>query len=175
MTPHDDAELVRLSLSSDKDAFGVLIRKHQDVVFSLAYQRLGDRGEAEDVSQEAFLRAYRNLNKLKSPTKFASWLYSIAVNTARERLRRRGTVIPFAHVPEPADPPAEEATSDRADRLLQAVGRLAPKYRIPLTLHYLKGLKYEEIAVVLGIAAASVRSRVHRAKAMLRAKLRVAT
>ena len=171
MTPLDDAELVKQSLAGDKDAFGVLVRRHQDVVFCLVYQRLRDRAEAEDACQEAFLRAYRNLPKLRSPTRFASWLYSIGINAAREHLRRRRPMIPFADVPEPEVSRPEEPAEERVDEVLEALGKLAPKYRIPLTLRYVRGLKYEEIAAVLHIAAVSVRSRVHRAKVMLRAKL----
>jgi len=166
MTPTEQAELVRLTLAGNKDSFVELVELHKDVVYGLARQNSPSPSDAEDIAQEAFLRAYRDLRKLKNPERFRPWLYGITIRVAREKHRRRPSTVPLDSVPEPAAaaptvPDPEEA------RLLGQLATLPEKYRIPLTLHYLGGRRYGDIAQTLGVPESTARSLVHRARAML--------
>jgi RNA polymerase sigma-70 factor (ECF subfamily) len=168
MGQDDAGELVRRSLAGDDGAFERLVEIHEHVVFSLAYQHSPDRSAAEDIAQEAFVRAYRNLGRLRKPSLFGRWLYGITVNVARERARGRKPTVSLESVRDRAavqGRPEEEAD---ADAVLGLVARLPDAYRIPLTLHYVRGLSYRVIGEQLGIAEATARSRVHRAREKLR-------
>ena len=162
-------QLVRSALAGDSDAFTQLITMYQKVVFALAYQRYLDRNEAEDIAQDTFLRAYRDLRRLRKPALFGKWLYGIALNVIRERYRKRKPTVPLESIPEPAAaPPPPPDDAERQRQLLAAVAELPPLYRVPLTLHYAQGLGYRRIGEQLGITESSARSRVHRARALLR-------
>jgi len=97
--PAEQAELVRLALAGNKDAFVELIELHKDMVFGLAYQNSPDASEAEDTAQEAILRAYRDLRKLRAPERFGQWLYGITINVARERMRTSKLTVPLESAP----------------------------------------------------------------------------
>lgn len=161
-------QLVRQTLAGDRNAFGILVEAHQQVAFALACQQAAARADAEEIAQEAFLRAYRDLAKLRKPALFAKWLYSIVINVARERRRRQKPTVSIETVldiPGPSVDPDERAA---LRELLARVAGLPEKYRVPLTLRYAEGLKYGEIADRLGIRETAARSRVHRARALLR-------
>jgi RNA polymerase sigma-70 factor (ECF subfamily) len=161
-----DADLVERALEGQTEAFTELITRYQNSVFSLAYQKALDRTEAEDIAQEAFLRAYRQLRRLKNPDSFGWWLYGIVRNVSREMARVRKPERPLESIVEPQAKPADR----RRDELMSLVGELPDKYRLPITLYFVEQMDYEKIAEILGIKETSVRSRVHRAKAMLRQK-----
>ena len=171
MSSQNEARLVEAALSGDKLSFSLLVDKHQQIVISLARQRTLNSSDAEDIAQETFLRAYRDLRKLRQPERFASWLYRIAINVAHEWNRKNRRVLPLEI--DPASPASSENPEEehRRARLLTLVAELPEKYRVPLTLHYVKNMKYEEIAELLGLNESTARSHVHRAKAMLRSKL----
>lgn len=169
-TPRECAELVQLALAGRKDAFVWLVELYQNVVYGLAYQNAPNPSDAEDIAQEAFLRAYRDLRKLRKPDRFGQWVCGIAVNVAREKTRARRITVPLDSIPEPA---AENPTEPREEetRLLAKVAALPEKYRVPLTLHYAGNMKYREIGRTIGISDITARSRVHRARAMLKAMM----
>ncbi|MFC1461379.1 RNA polymerase sigma factor [Verrucomicrobiota bacterium] len=161
-------ELVGLALAGDASAFERLVENTQDVVFGLAYQQTRNRADAEDVAQETFCRAYRNLKKLRRPGSFAKWVCGIAVNVAKQHARRRKPTVPLDFIGAPAS--GEESTEEQtdADMILEMVAKLPAKYRIPLTLRYVKGLNYGQIGEALGVVTVTARSHVHRARAMIR-------
>ncbi len=164
MASQNDADLVHLTLNGQNDSFAGLVTKYQNTVFNLAYQKSQNRAEAEDIAQEVFLRAYQDLRKLRKPGLFGRWLYGIALNVSRERARvQKPEALLEAIV-------ASEAPSDDAaqERLLRLVGELPDKYRLPLTLYFVDGLSHRQIGERLGMAEPTARSRVHRAKAMIR-------
>jgi RNA polymerase sigma-70 factor (ECF subfamily) len=168
MSSLTDADLVERVLEGQTEAFTELITKYQNSVFSLAYQKALDRAEAEDIAQEAFLRAYGQLRRLKNRDSFGWWLCGIVRNISREHARAHGPERPLESIVEPQAPPRDR----RRDELLSLVGELPEKYRLPLTLHFVEQIDYGRIAEILGIKETSVRSRVHRAKAMLREKVK---
>ncbi len=164
--PRSDAELVSASVEGDQNAFEGLVNRYQNVVFSLARQRTTDLAQAEDVTQEVFLRAYRDLRKLRSPQKWGKWLYGIALNVTREQARIRRPEVSLESIVEPKAAPEQRVHR----QLLSLIGTLPDKYRLPLTLHYVDTIPYAQIGRMLGIRESSARSRVCRAKAMLRKK-----
>lgn len=156
-------ELVRRTLAGDKDAFVVLVNSVVRVVFGLARQHVPP-SDVEDVAQEAFLRAYRDLAKLKNPAQFKSWVCGIAVRVGQETARsgKRATTVPAQS---PDVPAGEDPASEKMVRLMAG---LPEKYRVPLTMHYAGHMKYGDIALELGENESTVRSLVHRGRAMLR-------
>jgi len=178
----EDSELVAASLAGDHRAFGELVDRHGPRLEALARRLLGDEAEAEDLTQEAVLQAYLGLERLRDPERFASWVYGIALNLAKMRLRsRRDGALPLAdpaggrRVPEGLvhEPSPEELVETREvwARVQRAVDVLPPEQRRAVLLHYVDGLSCEEIAALLGEPAGTVRVRLHRARARLRNRL----
>ena len=168
MEPSQIQELVHQSLAGDRNAFGTLVELHQHIAFALARQQAPGRADAEDITQEAFLRAYTRLGSLKKPALFGKWLCSIVINVARERRRSGRRTVAIDSIPESPARNVDPAERAAVDELLARVAELPPKYRVPLTLRYSGGLQYSEIARILGIRESAARSRVHRARALLR-------
>jgi len=173
---------VAASLAGDHRAFGELVDRHGPRLEALARRLLGDEAEAEDLTQEAVLQAYLGLERLRDPERFASWVYGIALNLAKMRLRsRRDGALPLAdpaggrRVPEGLvhEPSPEELVETREvwARVQRAVDVLPPEQRRAVLLHYVDGLSCEEIAALLGEPAGTVRVRLHRARARLRDRL----
>jgi RNA polymerase sigma-70 factor (ECF subfamily) len=176
----------------DAGAFEALVRRYQRWVFTLAVRMLGDRGEAEDMAQEIFLKAYRGLPGFKGTARFSTWLYSIAshhcLNSLEARRRRpasassgatgsRGTVedVPPTAVDRLANgTPRADALLERVElaQIVQAELRnLSRDHRLILILRDIQGLSYEEIADTLRLELGTVRSRLHRARMEMKARL----
>lgn len=164
MSKQSDADLVRLVLEGNTESFVEIVRRYQNTIFSLAYQRTLNRADAEDVAQEAFLRAYRDLRKLRNRKLFGRWVYGIALNVTREQVRARRPETTLEAIAEPQARPEDRLRDD----LLALVGSLPDKYRLPITMHFVDGLGHRDIAKVLNLRESTVRSRVHRAKGMLK-------
>ncbi len=164
-----DAELVQETLTGDRDAFGKLVDRHRRTIFALCLQRGLQAAEAEDVTQEVFIKAYRGLASLQTPDHFARWVYGIAghvaADAARSR-RRHADDVRLESAPEVADPResfvSEVALQDRVD-VMRALSELPEDQRTVLTLRYLEGLSPKEIAERLGEPRGTVRSRLHHA------------
>lgn len=179
-----DGTLVRRALAGDRAAFGDLCDRYARIVGVLALQKVGNAGDAEDVVQEAFLKAYAALGELEDPERFGSWLYGIAFRAAidhhRRRERRGGGALSLDALRErqvdlaAADEPAVDGLARRESsaRVLEALGALPDKYRLVLTLRYQAALSYKEIAEHLGEPPGTVANRIHRAAAMLKERLR---
>jgi RNA polymerase sigma-70 factor (ECF subfamily) len=174
---HNERQLVAKAQSGDEDAFEQLVRAHQRYVFNLAYRVLGDRNEAEDVAQETFVRAWRGLPSFRAECRFTTWLYRIARNVCLNRLPRleaelRQTEVLSQPVASP-DPVPDEVVSARERRafLHSELARLPEKYRLVLTLRYLQGFSYAEIADVLSLPLGTVKTHLHRGREALAARL----
>jgi RNA polymerase sigma factor (sigma-70 family) len=169
-----DAALVEGARRGDPACFEALVRRHQRRARAVAQSVCGDAAESQDIAQEAFVRAWTNLDLLVDPGRFAAWLSRIAFACAIDGLRGRPALHdgPLEDLPSPA-PPADEALGDRqmAAAVGAALARLPPRYRRPLVLYHLDGLRQERIAAVLGVAPGTVRSLVTRARQALRADL----
>ena len=137
---------------------------------SFAFRYLGNREDAEDAAQDAFVRVYFSLAKLQDPTKFASYLFTTALNACRTRASRKQPTIPDAEI-EGEGPQAEVVARAERQRIAQAISRLPMEYRLPVTLRVHDGLSFAEIGEVIGATESACRVRYHRAKEMLRAVL----
>ena len=163
----------------DPDAYAALVAAHQHMAFRTAYLVLGDAAEAEDAAQEAFVRAYRALDRFRDGEPFRPWLLRIAVNAARNRRRAAGRRaglrlrVEAAAVGDGSVPSAESVVLDaeRRRRLLEAVNALAPDDRLVVGARYFLDLSEAEIATLAGVARGTVKSRLFRARRRLAQQL----
>jgi RNA polymerase sigma-70 factor (ECF subfamily) len=180
--PTSEHELIGRARSGDEDAFGELVGRHADRVYG-ALRRFGlDPGEADEVAQEVFLRAWRGLPQFQERAQFSTWLYRIAFNEAQRRLSRRA---PPRVEPEPAGPdpvsslpesPQLGPESQALDRefeqtLTTALAQLSPEWRAAVILRDIEGLSTQEAADAVGVRPAAFKSRLHRGRMQLRALL----
>jgi RNA polymerase sigma factor (sigma-70 family) len=170
-----DAALVELVLCGDQDVFAVLVERYKDAVQNLAYRMLGNVTEAEDVTQETFVRAYTQIATYKPTHKFSTWLLSIASHLAIDQLRRRRFLaLPLEDVPflewivDASTGPEQSALQgEQQDEIQRYLQRLPSKYRAVIVLRYWHDFSYEEIAAALHLTPALVKARLHRARELL--------
>ncbi len=177
---NNDVQLIQRVLDGDDSAFSALVRKYQRSVHALAWRKIGDFHIAEDITQEAFLRVYRQLSTLKEPQSFASWLYVITANQCKAWLRKKRTWMQSledtsraqleratysGHIIEENERMTEEAQRAVVKKLLE---KLQESDRTVITLYYLGGMTYEEISNFLGVSVGAIKSRLHRARQRLK-------
>ncbi|MFN7572540.1 MAG: RNA polymerase sigma factor RpoE [Betaproteobacteria bacterium] len=182
-----DWALVERVQRGDQRAFGLLASKYQRKIFRLLSRLIRDPAEIEDVAQEAFIRAYRALPNFRGESAFYTWLYRIAINTAKNHLVAQGRRLPLASPALDEDGQerdGEAATSDLdtpesllatrqvGDAVERAIARLPADLRTALMLREMEGLSYEEIAQSMGTPIGTVRSRIFRARDAVAAELR---
>jgi RNA polymerase sigma-70 factor (ECF subfamily) len=183
--PDDDRNLVERARQGDREAFGSLVRRHQDRAFNLAYQMVRNREDALDISQEAFARAYTSLPAFKGEASFTTWLHRIVVNLAIDGLRRKqrsGTVSydDTRAAPErgevealaPEDPGAALETKQVRALLARGMAQLPPAQRAVLVLREIEGMSYEEISRAVGCNLGTVMSRLFYARRRLQQVLK---
>lgn len=183
MNKHDH-ELIDECLAGRTESFGTLVVRYQDRLFNTLCCVLGSTEDARDAAQDAFVQAFQKLATFRRDAAFYSWLFRIALNVAasRKRKEKRKTVsvdaVREATGFEPADehPQAQPShaleSGENQAAVLIALGELQEEYRTVIVLKEIEGLKYEEIAEMVGCPVGTVRSRIHRARAELRQKLR---
>jgi RNA polymerase sigma-70 factor, ECF subfamily len=168
-----DSAVIARVIAGDAEAFGLLVQRYQNQHFRFAVRMLGDRDDAEDALQKAFVRAYSNLASCRDPGRFGAWLHRIVVNecrtyvTRRERRLRRFT----GDVTEVADAVEGSDDADLREELQKAVGRLPADQREAFLLKYVEELSYEEMAELTGSGVSALKMRVKRACAALRASM----
>lgn len=186
MTGGDEDELLIAACRAGRtEAFGELVRRHQDRLYPTLLRITGSAEDARDLLQESFFRAYQKLDHYRGGSSFYTWLYRLSINLAiSERRRRRAR--PMArmsdlqsesapHAQEPldhADPGLPVEQAERDEQIHRALGALAPDHRAVVVMKDFDGLRYEQIAAVLGVPVGTVRSRLHRARQELREFLR---
>ena len=171
----EDAALVTRAQAGDRKAFEELVRRHAEHLHAVVVRMVADRQEAEEVTQEAFIRAWRGIDRFKGDARFFTWLYRIGINEARRRASRRPTE-PAASIDdtglEPADTrPAPDRQAEQHDlrrALERAVRALHPDYRAALILRDVEGLSTAEAAAIMGLREAAFKSRLHRARLAVR-------
>lgn len=178
----DDPRLVAASRSGDKESFGELVRRYQDRLFPTLLRLTGSVEDARDLLQDAFLRAFEKLDRFHGESSFYTWVYRIAVNlTLSERRRRRLPVRSSLDAESAAEPSGDSSLTEPSrpleqaerDAIIQsALLALPPDHRAVVVMKEIDGLRYEQIAEALGIPVGTVRSRLHRARADLRERLK---
>lgn len=192
-TPHDAARveyasLVKQAAAGDRDAMERLLMRAQEVAYRFSLLVCGHPEDAEDVMQDALLQTYRHVRAIESPDAFRTWLYTTVRNAClMKRRRRAGEPADFVSIEQgpsaggasapvnvadasrPADQRLIDAWMDR--RLRDALRKLPPSYRMIVVLRDMEGLSTKEVAAVSGISEANVKTRLHRARLMLRRHL----
>lgn len=170
----DEADVVRV-LAGDPSAFEGIVRRWEAPLVNLGYRFCRDRSRAEDMAQEAFLRAFRALRTFRQDSKFSTWLFALATNLYRSELRRvPPQVVPLEAVREIAAHGSLEDELSLADRdraVRDAVFTLPPKYREAVILYYFHDMDVAAAAASLGTAEGTVKARLSRARDLLRRKL----
>ena len=182
-----DQKLVERVQRGDKAAFDLLVAKYQRKIFRLLSRLIRDSAEVEDIAQEAFIKAYRALPNFRGDSAFYTWLYRIAINTAKNWLVSQGRRAPTSteadiedaetfddgeHLRDLNTPDAMLLTRQVADAVNRAIERLPEDLRTAIVLRELEGLSYEEIAETMNCPIGTVRSRIFRAREAIAEELR---
>jgi len=175
----DDA-LVRSALAGQQDGFGELVRRYTNMVLCYINARVRNQLEAEEITQEALVRAYTQLANLRAPRAFANWVLSIANAVMIDRRRADSKTVPLEDsgdelAPGPSlTPPDLVSEAETRTGVFRQMERLPVHYRVALALKYINGFSVEEIAVKLQVPEGTVRARLSRAYRLLRKKLEAA-
>ena len=179
-TAEDEAVLVERARSRDRLAFEELVRRHADRLYAVMLRFLGDPADAEEVTQETFLRAWRGIDRFQGRSQFFTWLYRIGLNEAKRLGTRKppaGKVRSLEDEPIPEAPDWSEAPEVRVGqgeirRVLEGAIRALPiEYRAPLVLRDIEGLSTKDAADVMDLGEAAFKSRLHRARLAVRRSL----
>jgi RNA polymerase sigma-70 factor (ECF subfamily) len=176
MIQDPDQVFIRRILDGDSQAYSELVDKHKRYAFGIALKILQNRAEAEEAAQDAFIKAYHNLDKFHGDAKFSTWLYRIVFNTAITYKRKhRQTFVDIHHTAIEQSQEAEGILehSDKMKYLEKAMHLLNDADRTALTLFYLKEFSLEEIAVITGQQANTLKVRIHRARQRLAEELKM--
>ena len=175
MSAIDDQADVERVLAGDVSGFEGIVRRWQGPLINLAYRFCRDRGRAEEMAQEAFLRAYRGLSQWRKDAVFSTWLFALATNLYRSELRRiPARTVSLDDVAEPQDARSPDGGLEDHDRdvaVRRAVFALPPKYREALTLFYFHDMDVTTAANSLGLPEGTVKARLSRGREILRSKL----
>jgi RNA polymerase sigma-70 factor (ECF subfamily) len=173
----NDRSLTKLAAQGDQDAFGELVQLHQSAVFNVAYRMLGNRQDAEDAAQEAFVRAYNAFDTFDVERPLRPWLKRIVTNLCINRIKATRPTLSLENgLPPPKEPKpgpeAQTATRERDAQIRAAILSLPPRYRATVELRHFQDLSYEEIAETLSKPLSTVKSDLFRARKMLAEKLK---
>lgn len=177
---------IKQVLKGDHNAFGEIVEVYKDRIYQLCYRMLGNAHEAEDISQEAFIRAYVNIDRYNINRKFSTWLYRIATNLCIDRIRKKkpdyfldaevkGTdgLNLYSQIQSKELTPDEKVVKMELQELIQMeILKLPEKYRSAILLKYIEELSLKEISEVLDLPIGTVKTRIHRGREALRKQLR---
>jgi RNA polymerase sigma-70 factor (ECF subfamily) len=172
----DDALVLR-AREGDPRAFDLLVHRHTPRMYRVALRILHDPAEAEDVVQDAWVSAWRGLPTFRGDSAATTWLYRVVTNAALQHLRRRRPTVPLdqryedTYADTGEGPELAALRGERSAAVLRAIATLEPAQRIPLVLHELEGMSYQEVADIVGVNVPALRSRLHRARVTLLARL----
>ncbi|MCM3729076.1 RNA polymerase sigma factor SigW [Neobacillus cucumis] len=177
---------IKQVIKGDQDAFGEIVEIYKNSVFQLCYRMLGNRHEAEDIAQEAFIRAYVNIQSFKQDKKFSTWLFRIATNLCIDRIRKKkpdyfldaevaGTegLTMYSQISSDSPLPESEVESLELQETVQKeILKLPEKYRSAIVLKYMEDMSLNEISEILNLPLGTVKTRIHRGREALRQQLR---
>ena len=184
-----DRDLVIACQRRESPAFEELVKRHQKTVYSLLYQLAPDWTDTSDLAQEVFIRVWRNINNLRNPSSFRSWLTQIVTNLFYDELRKRPRRLPTVSMDEPQDdeggdsptrdiadtsaqPDEKILSTEMSEVIRQSMLRLPEQFRTAIVLREVEGLSYEEIAVLTHTEMGTVKSRIARARGKLQELLK---
>ena len=179
-----DAELVKLTLCGNNQAYNSLVQRYQRQVYNLAYRMLGNAEDAGDLVQETFIRAYNALGTFRQDASFLTWLYKIASNLCIDHLRSRkakGALSLDVELAEGREPAADARACGPEDAAMRgsvqetvqrAIKNLPERYRLVVTMRHLQDMSVDEIATALDMPTGTVKTHLFRAREMLRERLR---
>jgi RNA polymerase sigma-70 factor (ECF subfamily) len=166
-----DAQLLDAFVAGERSAFEELVRRHEDRLFGLALRMTGNRADALDATQDAFVAAFRRAPSFRGDAAFGTWLYRIAINATQDLLRKRGRDV--VSETEEAEAPVRSAVERVEDAVVarvdvaRALAALPEEYREAVVMHDLGGVPYEEIAQLTGAPMGTVKSRISRGRRQL--------
>lgn len=181
MTELTEKELIEKCKKNDRSAFNTLVQTYQSKIINLAYGMLSNQEDACDAAQEVFIRVYRGIFKFEQKSSFSTWIYRITVNVCNDILRKRTRTAPTVSIyqdsdeehiielPDDKPTPSEHLEMTETQLLVKnALNSLSDEYRTVITLYDLEGLSYDEISSVLNCPIGTIKSRLNRARKMLR-------
>lgn len=172
----DDNKIIDRIIAGEEDAYAVLVNKHKSYAYTIALKIVEVEEEAEEVAQDAFIKAFQNLNKFNREAKFSTWLYRIVFNTAisykrKSKIKQENIeVIKYTHLTDEEDGTEQQ---DREKFLKQALDKMPAADKTVITLFYLKELRLDEIADIMGMKSNAVKVKLHRARKNLAEMLHV--
>lgn len=181
--PFDESKLIQLAKTGSVAAFEQLVEAYDQKLYNMAYRMLGNREDARDMTQEAFLRAYRSLDGFREESSFSTWIFRIAKNACLDRIRKRSQVQAVSidepiqteegqvqrELPSDLGDPEEYAEQQELSAVVHsALQELTDEYRTAVVLRDLQGLSYNEIAEVMEVSLGTVKSRIYRGRQALK-------
>ncbi len=179
--PSEDCELVKRAQTGENAAFKTLVERHQQTIYNLCYRMLTQREEAQDATQETFLKAYRSLKEFRYESRLKTWLCRIATHECLNRMRHQECLsldemqAEDAHVQiaDSAPSPLEQIERKEVQSMIhRAIDALPHPYRLVITLYHLNELSYAEIAQAMDVPIGTVKTYLFRARALLKSKLK---
>lgn len=171
-TDADDLVVVRRCLAGDRDAFQPIVERYHRVLFNVAFRILGNREEASDATQDAFVKIYQTLPRFDQNRRFYSWMYRILVNECLNAKRARRPSEPLgADLVAEGSPAATLESAQQRGRVHAAILSLSPEYRAVIALRHFAAMSYEDMSVALNVPVKTVRSRLYSARQRLAAHL----
>lgn len=186
MTDLNEARLVKRAKQGDLQAFEELILQHEKIVYNVALRMMNHSEDAKDISQEVFLKAYRNIGNFDERSQFSTWIYRITANTCIDEMRRRKGKQSFSleeeleneegsmqrQVADAGETPEESILrEEQKSEILQALDSLSAEHKAAVILRDIKGLSYEEIAEILELSLGTVKSRISRGRNQLKQEI----
>lgn len=177
---------IKQVIKGDQDAFGEIVEIYKNSVYQLCFRMLGNRHEAEDMAQEAFIRAFVNIKSFNQSLKFSTWLFRIATNLCIDRIRKKKPdhyldaevagiegLTMYSQIPSDTPLPEKELESlELKEAVQKEILKLPDKYRSAIVLKYIEGLSLNEISEILDLPLGTVKTRIHRGREALRQQLR---
>ena len=166
-----EEQLIERVLKGNTDAFGLLVEKYHSAVYALTFHLLRNFDDAQDITQDVFIEAFQSLEQLRDSSKFAAWLRGITVNLCKMWMRRHRETVSLEEIEDDwpahnsASTPAEECENkELRHAVMKAINALSEKNRLVMTLYYMDGLSYKEIATFLDVPVTTVEGRMFRAR-----------
>ncbi|MCL2235523.1 MAG: sigma-70 family RNA polymerase sigma factor [Defluviitaleaceae bacterium] len=178
-TNKTDFELTSMVAKGDHDAFGELVERYKNLVYSVVLRMISDKEEANDQAQEVFIKLYKNIDKYRDEFKFSTWVIRIATNHVIDFRRRNKNNVEASNLEDLEQdvaihqPSAEEVylAKEQTKSLADAVESLPDMYKLPIVLYHQQGMSYQEISDIVGVPISKIKNRLFRARKLLKEAL----